>query len=105
MSTGARFQCDAPHGQATLLGWKTPKAKHNQTNDTLIMRDGAHVLTETIFPPQVGFPITGHTKLASLYVQTPYDIDGLFSEALKSIPAMVDKVIHGSIKPIKLWPI
>ena len=44
-------------------------------NDKVVTRDGARLVTQTVFPASAPFPPTGKTKLATMYVQTPYDAD------------------------------
>jgi len=99
---GVILQCNKPGASnATLRGW-TNKAppKANELLDKAKMRDGAKLSTFTTFPPTFPFPPTGAKKMATLYIQCPYDIQGTFASALKSLPAMIDGVVSGATKSL-----
>lgn len=55
----------------------------------VVTRDGARLVTQTVFPAKVAFPPTGKKKWATLFVQTPYDVDADFSAAIKTLPRMI----------------
>ena len=96
---GVQIQCDSPSGKAQLLGWTGSIApKRNQTEDKVVMRDGARLTTQTVFPPFLAFPPTGRDKCADVFVQTPYDINGDLSGGVKSIPSLIDSVVYGATK-------
>ena len=85
---GTRFSCGAS-GNATLYGWSAQLPTFNQSNDMVVTRDGARLVTQTVFPAKVAFPPTGKKKWATLFVQTPYDVDADFSAAIKTLPRMI----------------
>ena len=96
---GTQIVCDAGTGNAQLLGWTgTVAPKFNESDDKVRMKDGAELTTQTVFPTFLSFPPNGRDKSANLYVQTPYDIDGGFSNALKSAAAVIDSVVYSVTK-------
>merc|ERR1712166_1708901 len=96
---GSELQCDSPSGNAQLLGWSgTAGPKYNQSNDKVVMTDGARVTTQTVFPPFVSFPPTGDEKLASLYIQNPYDLNGALGTALKGVADSIDSTVYSVTK-------
>ena len=89
---GSRFSCGAS-GNATLYGWTAQRPTFNQTNDLVVTRDGARLVTQTVFPPSAPFPPTGKTKRATMYVQTPYDANSPYSARIKAIPQLAEPVL------------
>jgi len=89
---GSRFAC-GPSGNATLYGWTAQLPTFNQTNNTVVTRDGARLVTQTAFPASAPFPPTGKTKIATLYVQTPYDADGGLAAGIKALPLIGEGIV------------
>ena len=95
---GTQIVCDTGTN-AQLLGWTGIVApKFNQSSTKVRMKDGAELTTQTVFPTFLSFPPNGRDKSADLYVQTPYDINGGFSTALKSAAALIDSVVYSVTK-------
>jgi len=88
---GNRFSCGS--GGVTLYGWTAAPPHFNETTDSVTTRDGVQLTTQTVFPASVPFPPTSRTKVATMYVQTPYDSNSSFSAGVKAIPQLIAPLV------------